>query len=105
MKVVTAAEMINIDRVTIEDIGIPACVLMERAGVAVARHVRERVAPTDVVVLCGGGNNGGDGIVTARELFNDGFDVRVFLFTEPGAMSDDNRRQYEIARRLGIDIA
>ncbi|MBF0538627.1 MAG: NAD(P)H-hydrate dehydratase [Nitrospirae bacterium] len=105
MKIVTAAEMINIDRVTIEEIGLPACVLMERAGVAVARHVRERFAPTDVVVLCGGGNNGGDGIVAARELYNDGFSVRVFLLIDPAAMSSDSRQQYEIARRLGIDIA
>ncbi|MBF0344125.1 MAG: NAD(P)H-hydrate dehydratase [Nitrospirae bacterium] len=105
MKVVTAAEMINIDRLTIEDIGIPSCVLMERAGVAVAKRIMERFSPTEVIVLCGGGNNGGDGIVAARELFNYGFNVKVFLLTDITAISSDSRQQYEIAKRLGVDIA
>ncbi len=59
MKVVTAEEMREIDRITIQEYGIPSLVLMERAGVAVATRLRELYSPRKVIVLCGGGNNGG----------------------------------------------
>jgi NAD(P)H-hydrate epimerase len=82
MKVVTAAEMREIDRVTIEKLGLPALVLMERAGVAVAAKARELSSGRKVVLLCGGGNNGGDGLVAARDLFNKGYHVKVMLFAK-----------------------
>ncbi|MFN3396396.1 MAG: NAD(P)H-hydrate epimerase, partial [Thermodesulfovibrionales bacterium] len=79
MKVVTAEEMRQIDRKTIESIGIPGHVLMERAGCAVARKISEIYEKKKTVVLAGGGNNGGDGIVVGRELFNSGWNVKVLL--------------------------
>ena len=63
MKVVTAAEMRGIDGKTIKAFGLSSSVLMERAGLAVAAKVRELFGKRKVIVISGGGNNGGDGIV------------------------------------------
>ena len=70
MKVLTAAEMREVDRITIES-GIPGLVLMENAGHRVVEFLERRFAPLGgqrIVVLCGKGNNGGDGMVIARQL-------------------------------------
>ena len=70
MKILTAAEMRDVDRRTIEA-GIPGIVLMENAGHRVVEFLAERFAPLGeqrIVVLCGKGNNGGDGLVIARQL-------------------------------------
>ena len=71
MKVLTAAQMREVDRRTVEA-GIPGVVLMENAGNRVVDLLAEKFAPLSaqrVVVLCGKGNNGGDGMVVARQLF------------------------------------
>ena len=69
--VLTAAEMREADRRTIEEVGLPGAVLMENAGTAVARLIRERFpAARWPVILCGRGNNGGDGFVVARRLLD-----------------------------------
>ena len=69
MKIVTAAEMREIDRVTTECFGVPSLTLMENAGTAVADFVISHYpAAKRVGVICGKGNNGGDGFVTARKL-------------------------------------
>jgi len=71
LPVLTAAEMQDADRRTIEEIGLPGAVLMENAGAAVAGAVRERYpAARRPVILCGKGNNGGDGFVVARRLLD-----------------------------------
>ncbi len=70
MKVLTAAQMREVDRRTAE-MGIPGIVLMENAGHRVVEFLAERFAPLPaqrIVVLCGKGNNGGDGMVIARQL-------------------------------------
>jgi ADP-dependent NAD(P)H-hydrate dehydratase / NAD(P)H-hydrate epimerase len=69
--VLTAAEMREADRRTIEEVGLPGAVLMENAGAAVARAIRARFPHTRrPLVLCGKGNNGGDGFVVARHLLD-----------------------------------
>src|SRR5437899_7155049 len=69
--VLTAAQMKDADRRTIEEIGLPGAVLMENAGAAVARAVRARhPGLRRPLVLCGKGNNGGDGFVVARHLLD-----------------------------------
>src|SRR5690242_952636 len=71
MKVLTAAQMREVDRRTIA-MGIPGAVLMENAGGRVVEFLEQRFAPLDdqrIVVFCGKGNNGGDGMVVARHLF------------------------------------
>lgn len=80
MKIVSAAEMREIDRATSEQFGVPSLTLMENAGSAVERFVRsEYPQARRVTVICGKGNNGGDGFVIARRLSDEGFVVRVLL--------------------------
>ena len=86
--VLTAAQMREADRRTIEDAGVPGTELMERAGEAVARAVRERFPQAHrLVVLCGKGNNGGDGFVAARHLGE--HRPAVLLFGKRGDLRGD----------------
>jgi NAD(P)H-hydrate epimerase len=75
MKIVTAAEMREIDRITTQRYGVPSVELMENAGRAVAMDITHLAAPRTVVVVCGKGNNGGDGFVVARYLSGPGTEV------------------------------
>ncbi|MBI5212226.1 MAG: NAD(P)H-hydrate dehydratase [Nitrospirae bacterium] len=104
VKVVTSQEMREIDRITIEDYGIPSLVLMERAGLAVASKVKELYPGKKVIVLCGGGNNGGDGIVAARDLYSRGFNVHVLICAKKNELSPDCNKQYQIAKKIGMPI-
>ncbi|GAB4389650.1 MAG: NAD(P)H-hydrate dehydratase [Thermodesulfovibrionales bacterium] len=102
MKIVTAKEMQAMDRKTIEGYGIPGLVLMERAGLAVAAKVREVARGRKVLVLAGRGNNGGDGLVAARELANSGYRVRALVQGTTRGLSPDCRHQLEVARKMGV---
>src|SRR5690606_35112554 len=82
VRVTTAAEMRLLDRLAIDTYGIPGVVLMENAGAQVVRIVRQEypdLATQRVAVLCGRGNNGGDGFVVARYLHHLGVPVQTFL--------------------------
>ncbi|MGH9430079.1 MAG: NAD(P)H-hydrate dehydratase [Terriglobia bacterium] len=92
MKILTAAQMQRIDRLTTERLGIPSLTLMENAGQKVAEFLTERYAPLDhqrITILCGRGNNGGDGLVVARLLRGLGRSPRVVLFADPAKMRGD----------------
>jgi NAD(P)H-hydrate epimerase len=94
MKVLTAAEMREVDRLTTERYGIPGLQLMETAGTRVADACDKFVGsaatrPTKIVILCGKGNNGGDGLVAARHLQSLGAQVKVYLFAEPTELHGD----------------
>ncbi len=104
MKVVTAEEMRNIDEKTINKYGISGHVLMERAGLAVAIKIRELFDKKKVIVLSGSGNNGGDGIVVARNLYNWGWNVKVFLMAKEDKLSPDCRAQLRIAKKLKVPV-
>jgi hydroxyethylthiazole kinase-like uncharacterized protein yjeF len=104
MKVVTAEQMRNIDRKTVEGYGIPGAVLMERAGLAVSLKIREFFEKRKVVVLAGSGNNGGDGIVVARDLFNRGWNAKVIVLAKEGKLSPDCLVQYRIAKKMGVPM-
>jgi hydroxyethylthiazole kinase-like uncharacterized protein yjeF len=104
MKVVTAEEMRKIDRETIEGFGIPGIVLMERAGLAVSSKIKELVGRKRVLVVSGSGNNGGDGLVVARHLHNEGWDVKVFLTARPEDLKGDALLQYKAALNFGVNI-
>ena len=84
-----AAQMRAIDAWAIETRGIPSLDLMERAGEGLARVVGEHVPSGRIAVVCGKGNNGGDGLVAARLLRRAGRDVDVLLTSEPDALSED----------------
>jgi NAD(P)H-hydrate epimerase len=125
VKVVTAKEMQEIDRLTIEEYGIAGTILMERAGLSVVRRINElffqnaedrgqRVEVKErrtengerrtIVILCGGGNNGGDGLVVARLIHNQGRDVKVFLTAKPEDLRGDARINYNAAIRFGVKV-
>lgn len=104
MKLLTAAEMRELDRRTIEEIGIPGLVLMENAGRAAADLIVRRFAalqPGPVLVLAGKGNNGGDGYVIARHLINAGWRVRTVVLAPAGLITGDAAVNLEILRRMG----
>ena len=71
MKILTAAQMQDVDRATTERYGVPSLTLMENAGRSVVKFLHQRFSPLEgqeIVILCGRGNNGGDGLVVARLL-------------------------------------
>lgn len=84
-----APQMRATDRWAIDDLGIPSLDLMERAGEGLARVVAETVPDGPVVVVCGPGNNGGDGFVAARLLHDDGRDVTVLAVVDADAYTGD----------------
>jgi NAD(P)H-hydrate epimerase len=107
MRILSAAQMREADRYTIEDIGIPSLVLMENAGrqvVAALEAAYESRLEGRVAVLCGRGNNGGDGFVVARTLMQRGVDVAVFLIGTVSDVRGDARTNLDILGRLGATV-
>src|SRR6267142_79146 len=107
MRVLNAAQMREADRRTTEEIGIPSLVLMENAGrqaVAAMEAMHSDLFERQVAVLCGRGNNGGDGFVIARTLLQRGIDVSVFLMGRVAEVRGDARTNLEILGRLGLTV-
>jgi len=104
LKVVTAAQMREIDRAAIEDFGIPATVLMNSAGKFTADFIRENFQGQGVTIFCGTGNNGGDGFTAAYYLFNAGFDISVFLCGRCDRVTPVSGIYMNICRKSGIVI-
>jgi hydroxyethylthiazole kinase-like uncharacterized protein yjeF len=99
VKLYTAGEMSRADTGA-QDLGIPGGVLMERAGAAMAETALERFAPRRTLVVCGGGNNGGDGFVIARELYRAG--VEVAVVATKSEYEGDPATNLEALRNLGV---
>jgi len=97
---VSVAQMRRADRRCIEELGIPGAVLMNNAGTAVFHEV----AAEPVGVVCGTGNNGGDGFVVARLALLAGLQTRVVLVGEREKVTGDSRTFMEAYRRLGGHI-
>ena len=96
MRILTADEMRTTDRLTVDRYGVASLELMEHAGHAVARLVlREFSDAQRVTVLCGKGNNGGDGFVAARVLAEAGRKVKVLLLGYPADMKGDAKTMFE----------
>src|SRR3990170_4020677 len=92
MKALTAQQMREADRLTTERYGISSLQLMENAGAAIAEYLWTNYADLharSVVILCGKGNNGGDGFVVARRLRERGVAPQVILFADPSSMCGD----------------
>lgn len=102
---VTAAQMKEIDRCAMETVGIPSLVLMERAALAAAEEIRRENRKTKrVLVLCGTGNNGGDGAAIARILFLWGYDVTVLTVGDEAKQTRERKLQLDIDRQIGIPV-
>jgi hydroxyethylthiazole kinase-like uncharacterized protein yjeF len=102
MKIVSAAEMREIDRATSERFKVSSLTLMENAGSAVARFVVSDYPQAERVgILCGKGNNGGDGFVVARKLVEAGRAVRILLLSDPEELRGDAAVMFQkMAKRL-----
>lgn len=108
MKVLTAAEMREVDRRTIE-LGIPGIVLMENAAHRVVEFLAERFAPLSgqrITVLCGKGNNGGDGLAIARQLHTRLFpeELHVILLAPPEDLKGDAAANYQMLGVCGCPV-
>src|SRR5882724_8022285 len=102
-RVLTAAEMREVDRLTTERYGIPGLVLMENAGTAVTKVISDSYGDPSrlrVLVISGRGNNGGDGAVVARQLWQRGARVDLFLLGEFENTKGDARANFEAIKRL-----
>jgi hydroxyethylthiazole kinase-like uncharacterized protein yjeF len=107
MRVLNTQQMREADRRTIDDVGIPAIVLMENAGrqaVAAMEAAFEDLATSHVGVLCGRGNNGGDGFVVARTLLQRGVETSVFLLGSVAEVRGDARTNLQVLGRIGVTV-
>ncbi len=107
MRVLNTQQMREADRQTIDEIGIPSVVLMENAGrqaVAAMEAAFDDLATSRVGVLCGRGNNGGDGFVVARTLAQRGVEAIVYLLGSVADVRGDARTNLEILGRVGVTV-
>lgn len=107
MKFATIAEIKAIEKQAVEKYGIPSIVLMENAGSETARQmglIMGTLQHKKIAILAGKGNNGGDGYVIARHLYNQGAKVRVFVVGDKGQVSGDALTNLEIIINMGIDV-
>lgn len=93
------------DQWAMQVVGIPGLVLMENAGRSAAEYIASNLAPNGpVLILCGTGNNGGDGFVIARHLVNHGIQVKVGLCGRPEKVQQDAKVNLEILKRMGQQV-
>uniref|UniRef100_A0A7V6A383 Bifunctional NAD(P)H-hydrate repair enzyme n=1 Tax=Desulfobacca acetoxidans TaxID=60893 RepID=A0A7V6A383_9BACT len=106
MKLVSAGHMRELDRRTIEDLGVASLVLMENAGRSTYQILRREFPGLTgpVVVLAGRGNNGGDGFVVARYLANDGIPVTVYLVAARDQVQGDALANLKILTKLNVEV-
>ena len=105
-RVFSCQEIKQLDKHTIEKIGIPGMVLMENAGLAVVHYLEAHLQQEydKVLICCGKGNNAGDGLVVARHLWNHDYDVEVLLFEQPEDYSKDTYTNYLIAKNCQVPM-
>lgn len=105
MRILTSEQMRAADRHAIDAVGIPSLVLMENAGAEVASAIEDAFgdpAALSLLVLCGTGNNGGDGMACARRLASHGAAVRVLLVGDETRLSPDASHQWKLLARVGL---
>lgn len=103
MKIVTSQEMRHIDNYTISNIGIPSMVLMERAALSVSNHIKELISNNKkIIIICGTGNNGGDGLALARILYSCNIRTKVIILGEEQKLSKDCKNQLDILKNIRI---
>jgi len=103
-KSLTRAEVREIDRRAIEEYGLPGMVLMENAGRGAAELLHALAPNAAVAIVCGRGNNAGDGFVIARHLENLGHHVRLLLAGEPAELRGDAAIAWRVADKAGMPV-
>lgn len=106
VRYVTSEEMRDLEREAGEKYALSPLILMENAGRSVAEFIEKAYgpAPKRALVVCGQGNNGGDGFAVARHLRNRGFEVEIALYGEPSAFKPETAGNFDTARRMGLPI-
>jgi len=107
MTAITARQMKAIDQAAVERLGIPSAVLMENAGRGAAEAILKtlrRIEDPKVVIVCGPGNNGGDGFVAARHLMIRGIRPKVFVLTDEAALKGDAAMNARILKNLKLPL-
>ncbi len=105
---VDVKEMKAIDGYTIESVGIPSLVLMERAALETVKVMLQNVSRTDrILCVCGCGNNGGDGVAVARMLYHMGYDAGIYMLGASKVFLEEKctketKKQLQIARNIGV---
>ena len=106
LPVLDNAAMREADRHTIEDLGVPGLELMENAASGVVDALRNSFPDARrILVLCGRGNNGGDGLAAARLLAGGDLEIKVLLFANPDTLSPDATENLRLAKSAGVPIA
>ena len=107
LHIFTTEQAREVDRLCAEQYGIPTILLMENAALGITGVVRQalaEIAAPTVLIVCGPGNNGGDGLAVARHLFNDGTPVSIILSAEADTYKGDAAINVQIVKKLGIPI-
>ena len=103
MRLSRAEEMMSADRKMAEEYGVPTLILMEHAALALFSEMKKRnLTSGKTVIVCGKGNNGGDGYALARLMKNDGCDVSVINAFAMAPSSPDAMLNYKICRNMGV---
>lgn len=105
MKILTSRQMKEIDKKAIQELGLLGPILMENAGLQIYRKILEKFphpGNEKIVIIAGKGNNGGDGFVVARHLFNQGADPEVLLLAAKAELKGDAAVNLNIAEKIGI---
>ncbi len=101
----TPAQIRELDRATVQDIGIPGPVLMERAALGVSALVQSRFPDRHTLIVCGSGNNGGDGLAAARQLHLAGHPVACIVAVgSPSELSPDAALNFHAAEKAGVNL-
>jgi ADP-dependent NAD(P)H-hydrate dehydratase / NAD(P)H-hydrate epimerase len=107
MKILTAAQMRQVDALSTRDYGVPSIVLMENAGLNLYLELNRRIAELKqrrILILCGKGNNGGDGMVLARQLLQRSISSDLVLLGKAEQVGGDARLQLEILEKSGFPV-
>lgn len=104
LPVMTCSEVRSLEQHAIESLGVSSLLLMENAGHDIAGHLVGLGVNGRVLILCGKGNNGGDGLVVGRQLHQAGIPVRVLLFAKPEHLSHDAAINHQMAKACQVDI-
>ncbi len=93
----------KIDKYAVEKLGIPEEILMENAGIGILKNINENL--DDISIVCGSGNNGGDGLVLARHLLSRGSNIKVYIIGNENKLNSSVRLNYDILKNLKADIS